>query len=329
MSTLLLYPQTYYKSGFRVFSLDLYNDEGKKADSVAVLSGAASTQYSPFVRPERDYSGSNRCLPEGVYKLGPLEDAGANASWGEGLGRWWVSVDAVYPVNSRSAFGIHDDANRAYSMGSAGCVCPWNSDGLARIVGWFKQQARPAELVCDLGTGWLAERRIILPGQGSAPTAVNTNDPAVAMAAKLIQSFEGFSSVAYPDPGSRDGQPWTIGYGNTLYQNGSPVKPGDRIDESDADQLFEFWVNDTFESLKSTPFWAKMSDGQQASLTSFSYNTGWQCGSVGFQTLNRAIVNQDWRGVPAALRLYVKGGDGMPLEGLVRRREAEVAMWLS
>ncbi|RYD61570.1 MAG: lysozyme, partial [Verrucomicrobiaceae bacterium] len=44
------------------------------------------------------------------------------------------------------------------------------------------------------------------------------------------KQWEGFRDKAYPDPGSRDGTPWTIGYGQTEI-NGVPVKKGDTISE--------------------------------------------------------------------------------------------------
>lgn len=40
------------------------------------------------------------------------------------------------------------------------------------------------------------------------------------------KQWKGLRDKAYPDPGSRDGTPWTTGYGQTEI-NGVPVKKGD------------------------------------------------------------------------------------------------------
>jgi hypothetical protein len=92
-----------------------------------------------------------------------LEDAGRGDSWGEGLGRFWVGLEPRYAANDRSAIGIHDDANREYSRGSAGCICPFSPSGIERIVGWFKQSQPPKYLIVDHGFGYLAQMGFKLP----------------------------------------------------------------------------------------------------------------------------------------------------------------------
>ena len=41
----------------------------------------------------------------------------------------------------------------------------------------------------------------------------------------IIKEFEGFRSQAYKCSAGK----WTIGYGSTLYEDGTPVKQGDTI----------------------------------------------------------------------------------------------------
>ena len=152
----------YHTSGFRIFQLTLTNN-GNVIDKVAVLSGDLSSQRESFIRPEDDWSGSLRCLPEGVYSLGRIEDSKlmrASESWGAGVGRYWIGLEILpqYQANNRSAFGIHADANAAYSPGSAGCICPFDNSGLERILSWMRAQTRPMQLVCDLKTGFLDDR---------------------------------------------------------------------------------------------------------------------------------------------------------------------------
>jgi hypothetical protein len=156
----LTWTGSYDQTGFRVFRLALVNDE-VMVDQIPVLSGAGVTQDEDFVRPEDDYSGSLRCLPEGIYDLGAVEDSRSEGleSWGEGLGRWAIALNVIpdHAVNNRSAFYIHDDANRSYAKGSAGCICPFKVEDMNRIMGWMSAYTKPKQLVCDLKTGFLGK----------------------------------------------------------------------------------------------------------------------------------------------------------------------------
>lgn len=60
-------------------------------------------------------------------------------------------------------------------------------------------------------------------------------------------------------------------------------------------------------------------------IEDFCYNVG--NGAYKSSTLRQRINSGDWQDVPAQLRRWVRGG-GKVLRGLVRRREAEVTMWL-
>lgn len=320
----LVYANRYYQ-GFRVFNLEFYSTEGKKVDSLPVLSGSASTQYSDMVAPEKDYSGSGRCLPEGVYSLGELEDIGTGRSWGEGIGRYWVSVDATNPVNSRGNFGIHDDANRSYSMGSLGCVCPFSSEGYDRIVGWMTQKSRPQYLICNLGTGFLETNQIDYPGYTFIATKQRDG---FQVGLKFIQERESYSGVAYPDPLTQ-AAPWTIGYGNTFWQDGTPVKEGDTINVSQATFLQDFWLRKDWASLEKTvPYWSEMSAGQHAALLSLKNNLGWSVGDGYHDTLDNALAARDWIAAGKAFLLYVNPGSRVEA-GLRNRREAELKLWNS
>ena len=52
--------------------------------------------------------------------------------------------------------------------------------------------------------------------------------------AELIKFFEGCKLTAYQCPAKI----WTIGYGNTQYENGKSVKKGDVITQERANELF-------------------------------------------------------------------------------------------
>ena len=52
----------------------------------------------------------------------------------------------------------------------------------------------------------------------------------------LIKRFEGCRLKAYKCPANV----WTIGFGNTFYENGEKVKEGDVITQQRADELAKF-----------------------------------------------------------------------------------------
>ena len=63
---------------------------------------------------------------------------------------------------------------------------------------------------------------------------------------KLIKEFEGLVLTAYPDPGSKNGLPWTIGYGHT-----KGVKKGDKITATKAEEfLIEEYGSDVLDFLR-------------------------------------------------------------------------------
>ncbi|MCS5698124.1 hypothetical protein NZK32_03600 [Cyanobium sp. FGCU-52] len=69
--------------------------------------------------------------------------------------------------------------------------------------------------------------------------------PVPQQAITLIQEFEGCHRCvpgsdlieAYPDPLS-GGEPYTIGWGTTVYPDGRRVRLGDTITREDADKFF-------------------------------------------------------------------------------------------
>ena len=69
--------------------------------------------------------------------------------------------------------------------------------------------------------------------------------------------------------------------------------------------------------------------GRQGSfdaLVSISFNFG--LGNLQRSTIRMKANRGDWEGAAAAFRMWTKGG-GKVLPGLVRRREAEIALFLS
>jgi hypothetical protein len=124
--------------------------------SLLVVSGAASAQQ--FRTGAASRAKSLEPLPEGRYKLGPVEWANGagnyEASWGPGLGAVWVAITYDAPgTTSRSALGFHLDENAKTAPGSAGCVVFRSLADLKTFVGWLGQHKGVRELFCDWGLG--------------------------------------------------------------------------------------------------------------------------------------------------------------------------------
>ena len=158
-----------------------------------------------------------------------------------------------------------------------------------------------------------------------------------------MHKYEGFRARPYLCPAHI----WTIGYGHVLYQEQirlpvvrvpdkhtpmirkeMPLKPEDnRVwTKTEIDELFRADVG-TFERgvLRLVPGVV----GRQGSfdaLVSISYNFG--LGNLQRSTIRMRANRGDWDGAADAFRVWTKGG-GKVLPGLVKRREAEIALFLS
>jgi GH24 family phage-related lysozyme (muramidase) len=146
----------------------------------------------------------------------------------------------------------------------------------------------------------------------------------LAAALKLIKDFEGCHLDAYKCPAGV----WTIGWGNTRYQDGRPVKQGDSINRIEADMMLRQEVDRIAAKLaKDVPGWREMTDNQRSALVSFAYNLGAGFyGAVGFETISKRLKEKDWQRVPEAMMLYRNPGSNFEA-GLKRRREAEGKLW--
>ena len=159
----------------------------------------------------------------------------------------------------------------------------------------------------------------------------------------LMHKYEGFRARPYLCPAHI----WTIGYGHVLYQEQirlpvvrvegketpvirkeMPLKPEDnRVwTKTEIDELFRTDVG-TFERgvLRLVPGVV----GRQGSfdaLVSISFNFG--LGNLQRSTIRMRANRGDWDGAAEAFRVWTKGG-GKVLPGLVKRREAEIALFLS
>lgn len=136
----------------------------------------------------------------------------------------------------------------------------------------------------------------------------------------LIKSFEGLRLSAYRCSANKE----TIGYGNTFYEDGSPVKMGDIITKERADLLFELIANSFAERVRKEVK-TILTDNQFSALVSLAYNIG--IGNLQKSTLLRKVnFNPNDPSIRAEFMRWNRAG-GKVLAGLTRRREAEAKLY--
>lgn len=137
---------------------------------------------------------------------------------------------------------------------------------------------------------------------------------------------EGVELRAYPDPGSSDGYPWTIGVGHTR-----GVRPGDTCTRAQAMEWLREDVQE-FEEAVERLVTAPLTQDQFDALVSFTFNVGADEDAdttpegLGDSTLLKKLNAGDYDG---AAREFVKWNrnDGKVMAGLTARRTAEAAMF--
>lgn len=136
----------------------------------------------------------------------------------------------------------------------------------------------------------------------------------------LIKSFEGCKLVAYQCSAGR----WTIGYGNTFFEDGKAVKPGDRITQAKAEQLFELIVGN-FADKVAKEIKTILTENQFSAIVSIAYNIG--IGNLQKSTLLKKVnFNPNDPTIRAEFARWNKAG-GKVLAGLTRRRAAEAKLY--
>lgn len=140
-----------------------------------------------------------------------------------------------------------------------------------------------------------------------------------------LKSFEGLRLDAYPDPGSRDGLPITIGYGSTRTSLGGLWSLGDRITEEQAAALLRRDA-EVAEIAVSRHVRVPLTQAQFDALVSFAFNVGE--GAFSASTLLRKLNAGDYDGAAAEFDRW-RFNDGVELSGLARRRRAEREMFES
>lgn len=136
----------------------------------------------------------------------------------------------------------------------------------------------------------------------------------------LITSFEDTVLQAYDDGVGV----WTIGIGTTIYPNGVKVKRGDTCTSEQAKSYFAYDLK-RFEAAVNGAVKVSLTQNQFDALVSLTYNIG----EAAFKnsTLLKKLNAKDYAGAADQFLRWNKGG-GKVLKGLVRRREAERALFL-
>ena len=134
----------------------------------------------------------------------------------------------------------------------------------------------------------------------------------------IIQKYEGCKLQAYRCPAGK----WTIGWGNTSYPDGSPVKQNDIITKEYADALLlDYVMKNIYPVFQKIPY--DLTLDQRRAVASLVYNIG--TSSFLRSNLFKAICNKD-------MEQIVKNWDwikasGKVLKGLVKRRTEELYLF--
>ena len=139
---------------------------------------------------------------------------------------------------------------------------------------------------------------------------------------KFIQGYEQLRLKAYMP--TKNDRP-TIGWGTTVYPSGKPVQMGDVITATQADEYFMYDVR-KFEDYVNEIITRELTQNQFDAVVSLVYNIG--MGAFRDGSVDDKINAGDDAAALATWAKYVNQA-GIRLQGLVNRRNAEIAMYKS
>lgn len=141
----------------------------------------------------------------------------------------------------------------------------------------------------------------------------------------LVKKWEGCEKDrpdgrfdAYPDPGSTDGNPWTIGFGAT----GPDVKKGVIWTQEQCDARFAKDIVRYANEVAAFIGNASTTQNQFDALVSFHYNTG----SIAKSSLGRLHKAGNFSAAKAEFGKWIYN-DGKPMKGLKNRRAEEAELY--
>ena len=136
----------------------------------------------------------------------------------------------------------------------------------------------------------------------------------------LIKRFEGLCLTPYRDVAGH----WTVGWGHLLEE--SQVLQKKSISLEEAEKFFEDDVGRAEVAVQKAVFCVSLNSNQFSALVSWTFNLGE--GALRRSTVLERVRARDFCRVPGEmLRWHFAGG--RPVAGLVRRRCAEVLLFLA
>ncbi|QLG46064.1 lysozyme [Costertonia aggregata] len=139
-----------------------------------------------------------------------------------------------------------------------------------------------------------------------------------------IKDWEQLRLKAYkPLPNDR----WTIGYGNTFYEDGTPVRENDVITVEEAEKLLRI-ILAKFENSVNRYVTSNINQSQFDALVSFAYNVGSH--NLKRSTLLR-VINYDPNDLKEIERQFMRWvrSKGRIIKGLINRRKSEFELYAS
>lgn len=146
----------------------------------------------------------------------------------------------------------------------------------------------------------------------------------------ILHEFEQCRLKSYKCPAGV----WTIGWGNTFYEDGTPVRQGDEITLQRADSLFSI-ILAQFERDVFSLLITNVNENQFSALVCFAYNVGSDIDlddipeGLGDSTLLKLVNrNPNDRRIRDEFKKWIRS-KGKVLNGLIRRRAAEADLYFS
>jgi lysozyme len=135
----------------------------------------------------------------------------------------------------------------------------------------------------------------------------------------LIKKWEGCKLTAYKCSAGR----WTIGYGNTFYEDNTKVKEGDKITRARAESLLSNLLP-KFEAIVNKKVSVPLHQNQFDALVSYTWNTGGS--DTLFNMVNAKASDKDIR---TWFETKYITANGKKIAGLVNRRKDEANLYFS
>lgn len=187
---------------------------------------------------------------------------------------------------------------------------------------WFTRPDAPGAMTVSYGDGPEPPPLPSNPPAPPAPSKPAPSNPTDAInrdGLRIIKAFEGLRLEAYQDSVGV----WTIGYGHTSMAGPPEVKAGMKITEAQAEEILKRDL-EKFENGVRDRVSVSLNGNQFSALVSFAFNVG--LGAFESSTLRRLLNAGDYEGAANEFPRWVKAG-GKTLQGLVRRRNAEQALF--